>query len=157
MSEFIGFVPDRCECCTQTKNYILAVDRGITEIVKAFAKAISIKGINVIHPIKEMANARLLTVNQAKNLSRVGFHDLIKKVEHGNWGITEKGIAYLKGLEIPKYVIVSKVTGETTGYYEPDTYKVKAISFKEKDEYWEIYDFIVFEGRVIKNPNKVLF
>ena len=84
-----NFEPEICECCGQAQTYLLPIDWGTALIVKAVARAIRLKGINAIHPVKEMEvpakgwnygmaiNDGKLTSNQIGNFTRARVHGLI--------------------------------------------------------------------------------
>lgn len=161
-----AYQPEVCERCKQTTTYLLPVDRGTVDIVKAIATAIGKKGINVIHPRKEMeissranpdykqmVQEGILTSNQINNLSRPRFHGLIAKVknEPGNYCLTEKGGQFLRGREIPRFAIVSKAEGRQIGYYEELEYRVQLKDFAPDEEYWEGINFDIVEGRIVKD------
>ena len=44
------YIPERCDCCGQTKTYLLPIDKGSVNTLKALSVAIYNKGINCIHP-----------------------------------------------------------------------------------------------------------
>lgn len=159
------YIPEKCTCCNQTATYALAVDRGTVDIVKAFSVAIRSKGINVVHPTKEMEipakyydykKSMLegkLTSTQIGNISRAHRHGLLAKVKGapGNWCLTSKGAAFLKGEPIPRFAIVSKVTGHQIGYWRPERYNVTIKEFRPDQEYWSGIDYGIVEGRIVKD------
>lgn len=138
----IGFTPTVCGACSQSCNYTTGIDKGITDILRSFAVAIRAKGVNVIHPVKEMTMTTplnradaiasgKLTSSQQKNLSRARSHGLLARVSgsYGNWCITRKGIAFLKGEPVPKYAIIDKITGNTLGYWRPEDFQCSIADF----------------------------
>jgi hypothetical protein len=158
--KFEAFDPTVCEHCLQTTNYCTQIDRGIADIMRAFAIAIRTKGINLIHPVKEMqadagtATAEAvawgkLTRSMGANLSRARYHGLLARSsgKKGNWMITRKGIDFLSGRPIPRVVIIDKITGSTMGYFnmEEDQVTINKIT-KENGPYWTE---MIHEGRVI--------
>lgn len=157
MSEKLIYVPEVCECCKQSTTYVLAIDRGTVEIVKAIARFIEKKGINAVHPRKEM-EGRTLTSNQVGNLSRPRFHGLIASLEGetGNYVLTRKGSAFLRGEFIPKYAIISKSEGHQIGYAEPEKFKVSVKDFDSQIDFWEGINYEIVEGRVVRNVQKTL-
>lgn len=142
----IGFVPEVCECCKQTKTYIYGLDRGTAQILMAIARHIQSKGINYVHPRKE----NVLTAVQWSNLSRLKRHGLVVGVkgEIGNILLTKKGASFLRGASVPRFAIISKVTGHQIGYYEPEKYMV-TIDEVLNGEQWEGINYTIEEGRVI--------
>lgn len=147
------YKPEICERCLQSKTYLLALDRGTAEIVAAIATGIEAKGINFIHPRKEIESTGGLTSNQVGNLSRAHRHGLIAKIkgEPGNWCLTSKGAKFLRGMAVPKYAIVSKVTGHQIGYFETENLLVTVNDLLNSGLRWEGINFDIEEGRIIKD------
>lgn len=141
-----------CECCKQATAYELEIDRGTIDIVKAMAAHIRQKGINAVHPRKEL-EGKGLTSNQVGNLSRPRFHGLIAKIpkHSGNYCLTRKGLAFLNGESVPKVAIIRKGTSEApphnAGYLDEMT------TIHDFDEFWSEYwssnGYEIQEGRVI--------
>lgn len=150
------YIPDLCEHCGQSTTYLLAVDRGTVDILKQIARFVGKKGINVVHPRKEM-EGEYLTSNQVGNLSRPRFHGLIAryKDEAGNYVLTRKGADFLKGGRIPKFAIISKSEGKQIGYWKPEEYECSVGDFSNADEYWEGINYEIQEGKVIRNENPI--
>ncbi len=162
------YTPDKCDCCGQSKTYLIPIDRGTTDILRAVARAILFKGINAIHPRKEMEiqNSQIdyetmvreghLTSNMVGNLSRPRFHGLIAKIkgQPGNYCLTSKGARFLKGEEMAKYAIIDKTTGHQIGYWMAEKYQVKFKDFSSDEEYWEGLDYEIREGQVITKVGK---
>lgn len=158
------YKPERCNCCNQTTTYLLPVDRGTVDILRALAVAIYRKGINIIHPRKEIETSDLidydlmikegmLTSNMVGNLSRPRFHGLIARVKDnpGNYCLTHKGAEFLKGKEIPRFAIISKTEGHQIGYHLPEEYTVTIKDFVKDEDYWEGITFDIVEGRIVKD------
>ncbi len=157
------YTPEHCEHCSQTTTYLLAIDRGTVDIVKAFSVAIRLKGINAIHPTKEMEvppkeydyrRSMLegkLTSTQIGNVSRAHRHGLLAKVRGapGNWCLTSKGAQFLRGEPIPKFAIVSKVTGHQIGYWKPELHQATVNEFKPDMEYWTGINYGIVDGRIV--------
>lgn len=154
------YIPEKCECCSQSKTYLIPIDPGAVDILKAVAKAILNKGINCVHPRKEMEVPKTpnhdlmikdgyLTSNQVGNLTRPRLHGLIAKVrgQPGNYCLTPKGADFLKGKSIPKYAIKSKVTGHQIGYWLEEKHQVTIKDFSSDEGYWE--GFYIKDGHVI--------
>lgn len=146
----LGYVPDICPACKQSCTYLLGIDRGTVDILKAIARFISEKGINIVHPRKEMEGV-YLTSNQVGNLSRARFHGLIAHVKgnKGNYLLTKKGGAFLHNDEIPRYAIISKAESCQVGYFAPETLTCRIGDYNEPGEYWEGIDYDIEEGTVI--------
>lgn len=158
-----------CHECGQSTTYLLALDRGTAIIVKAVAAAIKRKGINIIHPKKEMevpikewsysvaVPNGLLTSVQIGNMTRARVHGLIARIkgEPGNWCLTSKGAKFLRGEPVPRYAIIRKTrSGERSrkdDYYMPDTHTVTVNEIDtEGAKYWEPIGFDIVEGRVVE-------
>lgn len=117
-----------CQCCGQAENYMLGMDKGSAEIVLSILSRISEKEINEIHPSRELE----MTGDkkwQITNLSRPRFHGLIAFVKDkpGYYCLTRKAGLFLKGEPIPKYAIVSKVTGHNEGYWGDETVTLREL------------------------------
>jgi hypothetical protein len=115
-----------CACCGQSEEYLLGLDKGSAKIVIAILKAITLKGINEIHPAQEMD----LTGNKKwflTNLSRPRFHGLIAYIDDkpGYYCLTKKAGKFLRGEAVQQYAIISKTTGHQIGYWGNDTVTIK--------------------------------
>lgn len=145
------YVPSTCTHCNQTTTYLLPIDKGTVQIIRAISKYIGRKGINVVHPRKEMEGINL-TSNEVGNLSRPRFHGLIARVkgEKGNYLLTKKGADFLnRKTKIDKYAIISKETGHNIGYFEPGQHLVSVDDFIDSNEFWEGTGYDIVSGRVI--------
>ena len=159
----MNFKPEICQCCGQSKTYALAIDKGTTDTLRAISIAIGRKGINIIHPRKEMEwrskdiSQGLITSNQVGNLTKARVHGLIAKIkgQPGNYCLTTKGANFLRGGEIPRVAIIDKVIGHQIGYFNPEDDKVSIRSFVSKEEYWEGINYTILEGRVIHDPKEI--
>ena len=155
--EKIKFVPTTCQCCGQTDTYILPVSKGVVNIVKGLARCIKQKQINVAHIAKELLAEGYITANERNNISRPRSHGLVAHIpnETGNYCLTKKGAAFLRGeITIPKYAICSKTTGHQIGYFEPEKHFVHVAEYNEPGQMWEGIGFEVTEGRVISSLEK---
>lgn len=151
----IQYKPEVCECCGQETTYVIAIDRGTVDIVKQIALFIKNKGINCVHPRKEMEGI-FLSSNQVGNLSRPRFHGLIAKVRDnpGNYLLTPKGAKFLRGEEVPRIAIIRKSIAEdgshNIGYFEPETEKVTVWDFDREGDYWVAINYEISEGNVVE-------
>ena len=143
----LQFKPRKCECCGQSMEYILGLDKGTAHIVKQFARFISEKGINIANPNHELKNTWLTDV-EVGNITRATAHGLLARVDGdtGNYALTNKGQDFLRGSVVPKYAIMSKVDKRQIGYLEEYT-----VTVHELDKYWEGINYEIKQGRVIKN------
>lgn len=145
--------PTICNECGQTTTYLIAIDRGTVDIVRQIAMFIGKKGINAVHPRKEMEGS-YLTSNQVGNLSRPRLHGLIAKVrgESGNYCLTKKGAEFLNGEIVPKIAIVQKANRNeerrTIGYLDGEE-NTCVIGDFNKGEYWQGIGYVIKEGEVI--------
>ena len=148
----IHYDPEICQACGQSTTYLLLIDRGTVKIMKEIARFIGRKGINVVHPRKEM-EGEYLTSNDVGNLSRPRFHGLIARVrEHkGNYCLTKKGAKFLRGESVPKCAIISKSEGHNIGYYEPTLLFCTIDDFRNEDEYWEGINYDIVEGIIVRD------
>lgn len=162
------YTPEFCDHCRQQKTYLLPIDRGTTMLVQALARAIRLKGINCIHPGKEMQvlpkdwnyNLALfqgkLTLRQSNNLTRPRIHGLVAEVdgEPGNWCLTRKGGQFLRGEPVKRYAVVVKSTidqgSHNGGYWGEEMVTVK--DFTSDDVMWQGIDFEIIEGRIVTEP-----
>lgn len=146
------FEPKKCEHCGQSETYLLAIDRGSADIVYAIAKAIGEKGINAVHPRKEI-EGKYLTSNQVGNLSRPRFHGLIAKIKGnpGNYCLTKKGGAFLRNEPVPRFAIISKAESRQIGYWEPEKFEIRIRELLPQSgkEYWEAVNYEISEGDII--------
>ena len=166
----ITYKPEVCDChggCGQTKTYLMTMDAGAADIVRAVAVAIRNKGENEIHPRKEMElgknqlpydemiRAGHMTSGMVGNLSKARSQGLIARVagKSGHYCLTHKGSEFLKGASIPKYAIISKVTGHQEGYWREAEERVTMKQLLKSENYWEI-DFSIADKAVIFNPQK---
>lgn len=153
----IKYEPTKCACCGQSETYVLPIDYGTVEIVKAIARCIEKKGINAVHLNKEvLAQGFFRSHHQIGNISRLRAHGLVAKVkgEVGNFLLTKKGADFLQGQAVPRYAIMSKVEGKQVGYWDPENNMVTVKDFDMPGEYWEGIGYTIEEGRVIPNPHK---
>lgn len=138
---------------------------GAADIVRAVSAAIRKKGENRIYPRKEMEISQLqmkqlgydrmikegcLTSNMVGNLSKARSHGLIARVESGCYCLTAKGAEFLRGASIPKYAVMSKITGHQIGYWHENEERVKLRDLIKSGDYWEI-DFNIIDRRIVLN------
>lgn len=171
MKNKYNYEPEVCQCCGQAKTYILPIDWGTSVIVKAVARAISRKGINCIHPKKEMeVSAKNWTYERAitegvltsvhiGNFTRARVHGLIAryKNEPGNWLLTRKGAAFLRGERIPRLAVIEKSKSGERSHKEEyfgapyHTCTVHEVIKSKGHPTWEGIDFDIVDGRIVKD------
>ena len=149
--EKLNFEKDICECCGQSTNYIVGIDKGTAVIMKKIARAIKEKGINCVHLAKE----NVLEHNELCNIIRPRYHGLVAhaKGETGNFVLTQKGFNFLAGHTIPKYAVVNKKGKFIEQYFKPEEYLVRINDFNNEDDYWEGVGFTISQGRVISDDD----
>lgn len=132
-----------------TLTYLLPIDQGTIDILKGLIHAVHRLGRNCIHPRKEV-EGKELTSNQVGNLSRPRFHGLVAKVKEnpGHYCITNKGVDFLKGRQVDKYCIVSKVDKKQVGYYQPGMNMVTIHDVSP--EYWEFPNIEIVDGQIVE-------
>lgn len=144
----------RCPHCGQHTEYPLAIDRGSIHIVKRISHFIEAKGINIVHPRKEMEGS-YLTSNEVGNLTRPRIHGLIAKVSGnpGNYCLTQKGLDFLNGKPIPKIARVFK--GRNIGYLNDEFVTIK--EFNTGNDYWNGIGYEIRQGNVVtrKEPENI--
>ena len=147
----------------------MAIDAGTCDIVRAIAVAIRKKQENCIHPRREMELGKnqleynqmiregYLTSTMVGNLSKARSQGLIAKVKGkpGFYCLTHKGAEFLKGSSIPKYAIMSKITGHNIGYYHEIAERVRMKDLIKSSIYWEI-DFDIVDRSVVFNIPKTI-
>lgn len=153
----LGYIPDICPSCKQSCTYVVGLDRGSVEIMKAIARFIQVKGTNMVHPRNEMESKGLLSSNHVGNLSRPRMHGLIAhaKVDGqrkaGWYVLTTKGADFLKGASIPRYAIISKAEGHQVGYFSPETLTCSISDFNEPGEpRWEGFNYNILDNGVVE-------
>lgn len=168
MKKTLKYVPERCMDCGQTKTYASRINKGIATIVQTIANRIGIKGINAIHPEKEMLIRKdemtrwdrvkngHLTHTQIKNLTHACHHGLIEGLDSvGNYGLTPKGIKFLRGFAVPFVFIIDKRTHkpiETLKDSDGNEIMGTIHELRNMNEpEWAGINYTVEEGRVIPN------
>jgi len=132
------YTPDICAHCGQAENYVIGLDKGSARIVLAMIDAISKKGVNEIHPAREMD-----TSGKRKwyltNLSRPRFHGLIAYVDgkKGYYCLTRKAGKFLRGESVPKFAIISKVTRHQEGYWLEEEKRTTIHDLLKEKIMWE--------------------
>jgi len=109
------------------------------------------KGVNVVHPEKELFKLGLFSVAQRVNMTVLGDHGLVAKHEsHGNWVLTRKGVDFLNGSEIWKVAAVEKATKRTVGHIEKEGKTTLKKLLGKNAPYWQGLGFTIESGRVIR-------
>lgn len=128
---------ERCTCCGQTKTYLLGLDKGSAQIVIAILNIVSEKGVNEVHPANEidMTGKRKWMLT---NLSKPRFHGLIAFIDDkpGHYCLTRKAGDFLRRARVPRYAIISKVTGHQEGYLEGEKDTVTITDLLKEDAMW---------------------
>jgi len=160
---------EKCGECGQFKTYLLPIDRGTAMIVKSVAAAVKIKGINIIHPKKEMevqgkewsyeraVGEGKLTSTQIGNFTRARVHGLIARVKSsaGNWCLTTKGGMFLRGEPAARFAVIRKNQdgsgSHKSDYFEPEKYQITIGEVSKDGEFWRGIDFEIVEGHIVRN------
>lgn len=156
------YIPEVCECCGQDTTYQLQLNKGTALLVWKIAKFIRQKGINAVHPRKEM-EGKILTSNDVGNLSTPRFHGLIARIdgESGNYLLTPKGASFLRNEPVAKIAIVRKAKKNSPatniGYHLPDEVKTTFRELVKDNEYWTGIDYTIHQGRVIVDTQQEMF
>ncbi len=142
------YQPEKCSCCQQTTTYLLGLDRGSVDILLDLLKAITAKGVNEIHPAREMDMTGKKKWHLT-NLSRPRFHGLIAHIKdkRGYYCLTRKAGQFLRGKPIAQYAIISKAEKHNVGYWLPEKYQVTLKEMLRTDElpYWEAAESMMIE------------
>lgn len=138
-------------------GYRSGVSRGTVKVLKMIFKKVAEKDTNAIHIEKELVQRGFLTGNEGRNCTHMVRLGPIAHVEGepGNYCLTRKGVDFLNGNPIPKYVTVAKRTeshGSRTVTHSEETCVIQ--DFNKAGEYWEVPGFEIKEGRVIP-PNAI--
>lgn len=145
-----------CPHCQQTLYYRFDIDKGSCEILKKMVRFIKDKGINAVHPHKEMAKAGIITSRELDNIARLKSHGLVAHIkgERGNYCITNKAFDFLGGEPIPRTVAIKKKTkGQRSHVVAHSDEEVTIDMFgNEWNEYWSANGYTITEGRVINEP-----
>jgi hypothetical protein len=140
--------PSVCAQCGQTTHYVSTLNRGMARTLKTVAAYLKSKGINAVHARKEMEGV-YITSNEVGNLSHIVLHGLLEHTdgEVGNYSLTEAGIAFLNGADVPRVVEVSKRDGTRTPVLAAGMTNILKLA-KEKDK-WTAVGYQIVEGRII--------
>lgn len=144
-----------CPHCGQKLGYKSAISRGTVEVLKKISRVVDEKGINAVHIEKEMVQKGILTGNQGRNCTHMVRHGLLAHIEGkaGNYCITRKGMGFLRGEAIPKFITVSKANqNEGSRTVDHGEEMVTIRQFSKSGEYWEVPNFDIREGQVIRTP-----
>jgi len=165
MSRKPVYKPRKCPTCMQTTTVLYAMDHGTADLVKAIFVKIKIKGENKVHLRREMEvgrsdfsrtrmlNEGVITSTMVQNQIRAHKHGLIARhpSHGGNWVLTRKGAAFLRGEAIPRYAIQNKSTKHIEGYYEPEKHMVTIHELRGSEEpYWTDGSFDIVNGRLVE-------
>lgn len=146
-----------CQTCGQRLSYELEIDKGTVEILTKMARFIRAKGINAVHLSKEMLKQGIITHHQVGNISRPRFHGLVARIkgEVGNFGMTQKGMDFLRGEPIARTIIIKKAAGPGSPAHvighSDEQVTIHQID-REWGDYWSGNGYIIEAGRVITEP-----
>jgi len=144
-------IDERCECCSQRLYKPAVLSKGYAKMLVIISEFIEKKGVNVVHPEKELFKLGLFSVAQRVNMTVLGDHGLVAKHEsHGNWVLTRKGVDFLNGSEIWKVAAVEKATKRTVGHIEKEGKTTLKKLLGKNAPYWQGLGFTIESGRVIR-------
>jgi len=139
------YEPKKCEHCTQTLDYALALDRGTALIVLAVHYAIRRLGRNSVHLVKDMLESEYQSINQLVsegkmtmrmigNATRARYHGLIAfGDEPGTYVLTHKGREFVHMAPVKHTAIIDKVRGCNAGYLDDE---VTIVDLLKGDVFW---------------------
>ena len=156
------FKAEVCDKCTQTKNYILKLDRGTALIVLALSHAVGRLGRNRVHMqremeasqadmggLKKMVEAGYINSNMTRNIARARYHGLIAFYDRdggtGEYLITRKGGAFLQGAKVPRTAIIDKVHGHNAGYWDEEHDQITIFQLLKESSTWVIPRFEIHQ------------
>jgi len=129
------FIPDKCphEHCQQTYSYAKDIAKGGALALIGIYNRVQIQGTNDVYlpditrkpedfenGMDEMLSKGFITESMKNNISMLYFHGLVARVKGAKQShvlITRKGANLLRGEDIWKCIIRSKVTGANLGPY----------------------------------------
>ena len=156
-----------------TRYWTSRINRGMCVTLKAIAVIVTRKindGLKpCVHTKKEMEIPRaeysdgrairegVITSTHNENLGHLHRHGFIAKFfdngvkRPGNWIITPKGWAFLKGEAFPLIAIADKADHYAITYFKPEKYRCKITDFKKLGEemYWEGTTYPIEMGEAI--------
>lgn len=152
------FKPDVCGHCTQTKNYVLVLDRGTALFLLAMSHGVARLGRNNVHlqreleaslkdfdSLKAMIEAGYMYSAMVRNAPRARYHGLIAFVARaggtGEYLLTKKGAAFLHGARVPRIAVIDKVAGHNAGYWDPEGDTVSIFELLKEPSTWSIPRF----------------
>lgn len=168
--ELKTFTPTICECCKQTTDYELKLDKGTAIILIAIVNAIKIKNENRIHLRNDMEDQRMdykdyyemalagkMTAKMIDNILKAKYHGLVAQVDGGGKGeylLTSKGAKFLLGQPVTRSCIVDKVSHTKKCYWNEDDKVTIGELLKEKRTFWVVPDIIL---KIDEPQNQKLF
>lgn len=161
-----------CSHCQQTTTYALKINKGLVDLLMAFANAVKIRGNDIV-ATKIICPTRItdritrmergwITDVQYSNLSHLRYHGLIASIGTNRYCLTSKGASFLRGEEVEAVAIVNKAQKMNIGYLADDNGKIYRTNmktvFKGKDGYWDGWDYEIVNGQLIRRtPQPALF
>lgn len=157
------FESEICECCKQTTDYALSLDRGTAMIVLAVYNRVRMKNENRVHLRDEMEVGQKeyedyrvmiseghITSRMIDNVLRAKYHGLLAQVDGGGRGeylITRKGAAFLRDVPLNRVAIIDKATHTKKYYWNEGNDMVTFSKLMAKETiFWRIEPFDVDEA-----------
>lgn len=157
------FSADVCTSCTQTKNYLLSLDRGAALIALAVSHAVGRLGRNRIHlqremerdrkefkSLKEMVEQGFMDSVMVRNAPRPRYHGLIAFQERGGgtgeYLLTPKGSRFTHGAKVPHVAIIDKVHHCNAGYWDEEGDQVTIFQLLKESSTWVLPKFQIAEN-----------
>jgi len=153
------FKPTICECCKQTTDYELKLDKGTAIILIAIVNAIRLKNENRIHlrnemeckrsdfkDYYEMALAGKMTSKMIDNILRAKYHGLVAQADGGGKGeyiLTSKGSKFLLGEPVIRSCIVDKASHTKKCYWNEDDKVTIGELLKTQRRFWVMPDVVM--------------
>lgn len=154
------FEESKCECCGQTTDYAVALDRGTALIVLAIYNAVRKKNKNKVHLRKEMecrdkdyssyrdmVSDGHMTSRMIDNVLRAKYHGLVAQVDGGGQGeylITPKGARFLRNEQLPRIAVIDKATHTKKQYWNEIEDRTTFTELMRKETpFWNIEPFEV--------------
>jgi predicted transcriptional regulator len=143
-----------CDTCHQRITYVTTLSKAHAMIMVAFARAVAKKGVNIVHPHKELVVDGEITSSMRNNITPLRNHELLKPddTEPGNWNITEKGRNFLQGASVPRWAVVNEITSNRECYLleegNPNCWTTIG-ELLQRPDFWEGFNFEFVEGRKV--------
>lgn len=133
------FIPNSCEGCGQTTEYIIRLDKGSAYIVISIAAAVRRLNRNRVHlrndmelsagdimsgfkSLRRAVESGYMSSRMLDNVLRPKYFGLVAQVDGGGTGeylLTPRGAKFIRGMEIEAAAIIDKKTHSKKEYWQP--------------------------------------